>query len=228
MKRMLLVLFFLVSAGELFSQAMDATFLHQLCKPLITITLGLYYFFSVPKQQRSFGVLLAVAFSNLGDSFLLYEHKNSFYFMAGLRAFLLAHGSYIVAYRQHRSVEFQNQLAGIQRIRLAFPVILAGTGLVVILYPHLGNLKFPVMLYAFILVVMVLTALYRFERTSISSFWMVFAGAMLFMVSDSILAINKFLTPVQYGGILIMLTYIGAQFLIVAGLIKHLAFHSLK
>jgi uncharacterized membrane protein YhhN len=68
---------------------------------------------------------------------------------------------------------------------------------------------------------MVLNALFRFGRTNAESFWLVFSGAVLFMASDSILAIDKFLKPVTYGGFLIMLTYIAGQYLIVTGLIRH-------
>ena len=104
---------------------------------------------------------------------------------------------------------------------MAFPVILAATGLVVVLYPRLGELRLPVVVYAGVLMFMVLNALFRFRRTNAQSFWMSFAGAVLFMLSDSILAINKFLEPVPNAGLLVMSTYLAGQFLIVRGLIRH-------
>ena len=128
---------------------------------------------------------------------------------------------YIVAYRQHQYGEQSDSLQGIQKLRAAFPIVLAGTGLVVILYPALGDQKFPVVVYALVLVVMALNGLFRLGRTNTISFWLVFVGAMFFMVSDSVLAINKFLTPLPYAGLLIMSTYISAQFLIIEGLIAH-------
>lgn len=141
--------------------------------------------------------------------------------MLGLGAFLLAHVFYILVYRQHQTVENENQLAGVHRIRLAMPVILAGSGLIIVLYPRLNELRVPVIIYASVLVVMVLMALFRYGRTLPFSFWMVFAGALLFMVSDSLLAINKFLQPIPQAGLAIMVTYITAQYLIVEGLVKH-------
>jgi uncharacterized membrane protein YhhN len=50
---------------------------------------------------------------------------------------------------------------------------------------------------------------------------MVFGGATLFMISDSLIAINRFLEPLPRVGIWVMITYIAAQYLILTGLLKH-------
>jgi uncharacterized membrane protein YhhN len=68
---------------------------------------------------------------------------------------------------------------------------------------------------------MMINALLRYGKTSSQSFWLVFFGATLFFISDSILAVNKFLQTIDHAGALIMFTYCAAQFLIVHGLIKH-------
>ncbi len=222
MKKTFLVLFFLVSAGELASQFMtDGSTLHHVSKPLIMVTLAIVYGVSVTRENRSLSLLLAMVFSFLGDSFLMYQDKNGMYFVLGLGAFLVSHIFYIFTYRQHQREATGDELQGIQKMKLSFPIILAGSGLVVILYPTLGDLKVPVVVYALVLVLMVLHALFRYGRTSATSFWMVFAGALLFMISDSLIAINKFFAPVAYEGLWIMTTYITAQYLIVTGLINH-------
>lgn len=221
MKKAAFILFALASLTELVSQVYDLRELHHIVKPLLMILLGAYYYFSVPAEERSSIILAAVLFSFLGDSFLLYEEKNGLYFILGLLSFLVAHVFYIIAFRQRRLMSDDNSLATVQKARMAFPVILAATGLVVVLYPHLGDLRLPVVVYAGVLMFMVLNALFRFQNTSASSFWLVSAGAVLFMISDSILAINKFLQPVHYAGIWIMSTYLAGQFLIIRGLIEH-------
>jgi uncharacterized membrane protein YhhN len=129
---------------------------------------------------------------------------------------------YIVCYRQFQNADKTKELLGSQKVRFSLPFILAGTGLVVILYPVLGDLKIPVMIYALVLTLMVLNALFRYGRTSMKSFLLVFLGAILFMASDSMLAINKFLQPFSGAGVWIMLTYCVAQFLIVEGALIHL------
>lgn len=220
MRRAALVLFLVVSAGELLSGTMHSRELHFICKPLIMISLGVYYWLTA-SEHRSGLVSLAILFSFGGDTLLMFDDQQPGFFMFGLVSFLLAHLFYIFAYRQHRDEQTTDGLQGLQRMRLAFPIILAGTGLVIILYPVLGDLKYPVMAYALVLVLMVLNALFRFGRTNSKSFWMVFAGAVLFMVSDSLLAINKFLETLPQAGLLVMSTYISAQYLLIDGLCAH-------
>jgi uncharacterized membrane protein YhhN len=101
------------------------------------------------------------------------------------------------------------------------PFLLAGTGLLTVLYPNLASLLWPVVAYAAVLVTMVIVALFRYGRTSTASFGLVFGGAVLFMISDSLLAMNKFHAPIQQAGLLIMITYCVAQGLIAEGMLKH-------
>jgi uncharacterized membrane protein YhhN len=187
------------------------------------ITLGLHYWITQRDQGEvlSKSVVLAIIFSCAGDTLLMFQGKDGSFFIYGLGAFLVAHIFYILAYRQHQSSDTSNELQGLQKIRYAFPILLSGTGLVVILYSRLGGMKIPVLIYAIVLTGMVLAALFRFGKTSASSFALVFGGAILFMISDSLIAINKFLEPLSMAGMWIMVTYIAAQYLIVTGLLKH-------
>ncbi len=217
MRKVALIIFFISAIGTVASEALSLQLGYLVSKPLIMLSLTTFYFLSVPPMARSRSAIMAMVCSFAGDIFLMKED----FFIAGLISFLLAHVFYIFTYRQHQSEESENALAGLQRIRLAFPVILAASGLVIILFPALADLKIPVIIYAAVLAAMVLNALFRFGKTSSVSFWLVFIGAVLFMASDSILAINKFLEPLPDAGIYIMLSYCAAQFLIVTGLIKH-------
>jgi uncharacterized membrane protein YhhN len=223
MKKIFLYLFLLVSAGEIISTLIDLPLLHTICKPALMITLGLYYW----AYQRSHMVplsgvvLLAIVFSCAGDILLMFQQQDTHFFMFGLVAFLLAHVFYIFAYRQLQAGDASHALQGMQKIRFGFPIVFSGIGLVTILYNNLDGMKVPVIVYASVITFMTLTALYRFGRTSASSFAMVFGGAVLFMISDSLIAINKFMEPLPLASFWIMATYISAQFLIVRGLQKH-------
>lgn len=223
MKKIFLYLFLLVSAGVLLAEIGKADLVYLICKPAIMITLGLHYWLQQRDNSKSVSMMLvlAIVLSCAGDTLLMLQGKDANFFMYGLGAFLVAHVFYILAYRQHQSSDTSNQLQGLQRIRYAFPIILSGTGLVVILYSRLDEMKIPVLIYAVVLTAMVLTALFRFGRTIPSSFALVFGGAILFMISDSLIAINKFLEPLPMAGTWIMITYVAAQYLIVTGLTKH-------
>ncbi len=223
MKKIFLYLFAAVSSGEIIASLADAPLVHLICKPSIMITLGLYYWITQRSRNETLSVPLTVAiiFSCIGDVLLMLQHLNSDFFMFGLVAFLIAHVFYIFTYMQHQGLESADGLQGLRKIRFALPIVLSGTGLITILYNHLGDLKIPVIVYAGVLTYMVLVALFRFGKTNTASFAMVFGGAILFMISDSLIAINKFLESLPQAGFWIMTTYIVGQFLIVRGLIKH-------
>jgi uncharacterized membrane protein YhhN len=143
------------------------------------------------------------------------------FFILGLVSFLIGHLLYILAYRELRWSDKAKGLLMPQKLRVSFPVALAGTGLIVVLLPTLGGLMIPVMVYAIVLMGMVMASFFRYGRTTLASFWLVTAGALFFMASDSILAINKFHTPFELAGPVIMLTYILGQYLIVEGVVRH-------
>lgn len=221
MRTVFLILFGLASAAELAAHVMNWSDLRLVTKPSLLVLLMAWYVTTARHEKQSLSTMLlaALVFSWGGDVLLM--GTGEWYFMLGLGSFLLAHVFYIFTFRQFRNEDETNALQGLQRVRFAFPIVLFGTGLVVILYPNLGGLTVPVLLYAGVLTLMVLNALFRFGRTSAPSFAYVFGGAILFMISDSVLAINKFLEPVDGAGLWIMFTYIAAQFFIVKGLLKH-------
>lgn len=214
-----LLIYFMVSATQLVAQVIDWPNVLIVSKVLIVPSLLALYFAAA--NLRAPVVIIALLFCWAGDIALIFQGADNLYFMAGLGAFLAGHVLYIFAYRSHRTPTTDGALMIPQQIRFSLPIVLAGTGLVVVLYPHLGGLRLPVMVYALAIMLMVMNALFRFGRTGSMSFWLVFTGAITFMASDSILAINKFLSPVSNGGFWIMLTYMGAQLMIVTGLAKH-------
>ena len=89
------------------------------------------------------------------------------------------------------------------------------------IYPGLGDLLVPVLIYALVLLGMGVWAHKRRGATSTASFKLVALGAILFVVSDGLIAVNKFAYPIPAERILIMSIYMTAQYLIVQGLIQH-------
>jgi uncharacterized membrane protein YhhN len=216
-----LVLFVLASLGEIIASYVHIPVLHQVGKPLIMLSLAAYYAASANRQDQSRTLWLALIFSWMGDVILMLEAMNPSFFMIGLGSFLIVHIMLTITYKNHCYADEDRALHDVQRVRLAFPIVLAGTGLVIILFPVLGSLQIPVLIYAAVLVLMVIQALFRFGRTNNTSFFLVFTGALLFMISDSLLAINKFLQPLPAAIAWIMSSYALAQFFIVQGLLKH-------
>jgi uncharacterized membrane protein YhhN len=217
MKKFPLLVFALGSLLEIFSYIFDKPQWHFIGKPLIVLGLIAHYYFLSPNRSAIF--ILALVFCWAGDILLLFQGES--FFMAGLVCFLIGHVLYILCYQKFRWADSRNELLGPQKFRFSLPFILASTGLVVILLPVLGDLKIPVAIYTLVLTLMVLNAIFRYGRTTTKSFLFIFLGALLFMASDSILAINKFLHPFSTSGVTVMLTYCAAQFLIVEGVLAH-------
>jgi uncharacterized membrane protein YhhN len=214
-----LILFFLVSIAELLAVSLGWSEVHMVAKSLIMLSLIGYYMGAVGKRNGHF--IRAMFFCWAGDVLLLKQADDEMFFILGLVAFLIGHLLYILAYRELRWADKASGLLMPQKIRVSFPVALAGTGLIVILLPTLGGLMIPVIVYAIVLMGMVMASFFRYGRTTPDSFWLVASGALLFMASDSILAINKFHTPFGQAGPLIMLTYILGQYLIAEGAVRH-------
>jgi uncharacterized membrane protein YhhN len=217
MKKIWLSLFVAVSVAELIAVTFQFQDIHTVVKPLIMPSLVAYFVSSV--SVRNYIFLAALVFCWAGDVLLMFQGEHFFIF--GLAAFLTGHLLYMFSYKQLKNKAGNNELMPIQRIRFSLPIVLAGTGLVTILFPYLGGMKIPVMLYALVITLMAMFALFRYGFTSQKSFVLIFSGALFFMLSDSLLAINKFMAPFTLASLAIMTTYILAQYLIVEGAIAH-------
>ena len=136
--------------------------------------------------------------------------------MLGLGSFLLAHVLYIITFliirRQSRPPLRWSWIIAV----LAYLLIL-----LYMLMPFLGELKIPVVTYAVVLCAMLLSVVHAFRNPYSRPGVICVAGALLFVISDSVLAINKFHTGFPLAGIVIMLTYGFAQYMLVTGLVKH-------
>ncbi|WP_425076995.1 lysoplasmalogenase [Psychroserpens sp. S379A] len=189
--------------------------IHYFTKPLIVISL-LLFFFNQSKQLNSFiktFTILALVFSLIGDVALLFDGYNPIYFIVGLASFLLAHVMYVLVFLKHRDSS-KNSLGfiGLMLFYAAF--------LFYILKDGLGDLLIPVIVYMIVILSMSTSAFLREKQNNIASYNWVLLGAILFMVSDSILALDKFYQSFQLSSLLIMSTYALAQFCIVIGILK--------
>jgi uncharacterized membrane protein YhhN len=205
----------------LFSRFLHIQSLDILAKPLLMPLLFLYFHFSYLYSVRSKAyklLFLALLLSWLGDIFLMFSGTQ--WFMAGLSSFLMAHISYIFLFRCIRYREVTANLDGwlISRMMLIF---LACMVLYIWLYGGMGELRIPVAMYVLAICAMAITALMRKGKTGENSFFLVYTGALLFIISDAIIAISRFSGGFVYSGFLIMLTYMLAQYLIVRGIMAH-------
>jgi uncharacterized membrane protein YhhN len=212
MKSIWLVLYSIAAATVLAGLLLDIQLLYVAAKPLLMISLALY-FIAASRGYPAWRiyVVLALIFSWAGDVFLI----SSDWFTAGLIAFLIAHIFYIIAYQKTGAAS--GELRSLDIIKF----VLYGIVLIGLIYPGLGDMLIPVLVYALVLLAMGVWAHKRRQATSPASFKLVAAGAILFALSDGLIAVNKFAFEIPAERILVMTIYMTAQYLIVQGLIKH-------
>ena len=208
------ILFFIIVFAELICSSIKSlTTIHYITKPLILLLL-IVFFITKSKhlslKTRKFAIL-ALLFSLIGDILLMFVNKSDLFFIGGLVAFLLAHTMYIIVFLNKRNSK---------SLSIPFVVVLMIYAFVLfyVLRNSLGELLIPVIVYMLIILTMVISASLRKDRVSKFSYNLVFIGALFFMISDSILSLNKFYQPIPLSNIGIMLTYAIAQLFIVLGI----------
>lgn len=191
-------------------------------KPMLMVLLLVFFLAAGPKTGTSrFLITLALFFSWLGDVFLMNEGTR--YFTAGLASFLVAHLFYIIYFSGLRRKQSPPKPWN--------SILLVILGLYVgIFYFFLGPaleqpLKIPVFLYAIVIATMFAMAWHSSGSsaraaaravTVTEATWFI-TGAALFIISDSLLAVNAFLHPFNSASFWVMITYGLAQAGIVFG-----------
>ncbi len=211
------LIFWVIVVADIAGIAANITALHYIAKPLLLPALIVLLLLNTPASAQKKIVFAALFFSWLGDMFLLFENKNPLFFIFGLASFLTTHVLYIGYFIRLRSSA--TSLLKKQPVLIAI-VLLYGVSLVWLLFPYLNELKIPVIVYAAVISTMLLCSLHIYYKAKKAAAVLFVAGASLFVVSDSLLAVNKFYAPFALAGVCIMLTYCAAQYFIVTGFIK--------
>ncbi len=220
MKRTIWIIFFLVVLfANLVAVYLNSQILRFISKPLLMPVLS-FYLIAQTKMARSnlkAWIMLALFFSWLGDVLLMFENNKSVFFLYGLLSFLIAQVFYIIFFHNIRMKEYIRGNA----LFLLLVVVYYGI-LISVLSPYLGNMKLPVRIYGVVLSFMLMLAMHTIlGKNKKAGLWMLL-GAILFVTSDSLLAFNKFLSPFNYAGIIIMLTYGLAQLFITEGAVTYI------
>ena len=179
-------------------------------KPLSTLLVIAVAALSLPapgaRAGYTAGILAGLILSLGGDVALIFPSAKAF--QAGLVLFLLAHVAYAVTFTLFNGFYPGDLISG---------GVLLGVAVVVYRYlaPNLGKMKGPVIAYIAIICLMVNRAISTFLGTTFTRTQaiLVSAGAVLFWISDLILAVNRFGRPFKYHRISLAFYY-GGQLLI--------------
>lgn len=178
---------------------------------------GIYFFGRNKKRPVAPLTILALFFSFIGDLALSFSGNSAF--LTGMGAFMLTHICNSVYFRKLQ----QNSPVTIHtRILPGIIMLVIAAGIFILLAPYLGKLTFPIIVYMFLISVMAVLATGTAEAKQIKQIGRrcFIPGAFLFVVSDSILAVNRFLLHDTTMAVLVMLTYGMAQFFLVRGYMR--------
>lgn len=200
-----LLVFILVSVLDIIGILFSIPILIQIFKPFILLSLIALYSFSTSNKNR--GYILALIFSFLGDVFLIFNDE--LYFIAGLISFLVAHILFIKIIVSRIESYTPQKI-----IKAGIPFIILFSLLIFILLDSLGELLIPVIIYGLTISTFGTVSLIDYLNMKSNKSLLMLIGAVIFTVSDSILAINKFYLELLIFQVLVMVTYVLAQYFI--------------
>ena len=154
-------------------------------------------------QAYRVAIIAGLLFSLAGDIFLMLPRDR---FLQGLVSFLIAHICYIAAFITEGNRAFS--------ILSLLPFLVYGGLMMHALWPHLGKMRVAVVVYMLVILLMGWQAASRFLVTNQEGSLLAFTGALFFIASDSILALNRFKTGFRSAQAFILSTYFIAQWLI--------------
>jgi uncharacterized membrane protein YhhN len=181
--------------------------LEYLAKPSVMVALAVAALAFDTADPRRWVFVAALAFSMLGDVFLMLPSDR---FLFGVGAFFLAHIAYIVGLRMDSSAAL-SLFAGVLVVG-AFAVTV-GRHIVLAVRKQAPELATPVSAYVAVISVMVASAIATKNPYAA-------AGAVIFMASDTLIAWNRFVQALPWAPVTIMVTYHVGQGLLVLSLVR--------
>ena len=198
------ILFVIISLLDILGLLIHVALLELIAKPFIIISLMAIYLTSV--KNKNYWFLAALFFSFLGDVFLL---DNNDMFLFGIAAFLITQLIYIkiiIGYLYHSSKS--------QKLQAILPFAIYFVLLIYLLIDNLGEYLIPVLVYGLTISVFGIVSLLNYIINKSQTSKLLLFGAFLFIASDSMIAFDRFYESKGFYSVLIMITYILAQYLI--------------
>jgi uncharacterized membrane protein YhhN len=148
-------------------------------------------------------ILAGLAAALVGDGFMMLGGKR---FLEGLTGFLVAQICYGTAFATAAKPSLDPGVA--------LPLLVYAALMMRLLGPHLGKLKAPVVFYIIVVTLMAMLAVSRFVEAGGAPAFRACLGALLFVASDSLLAVNRFLKAIPAAQVMILSMYYASQILL--------------
>jgi len=195
----LLIIFIIISASAyIVAEYKNASLIKYIFKPLTTL---LVIFLAIKQMNNlqdfyAFLIIAGLLFSLLGDIFLMYPRDR---FVFGLGSFLIAHILFIIAISDGLNSPYD--------LLILLPAALYTLIFLKVILPKTGEMKWPVIVYALVLMIFLWQASVEYYYSAEVSAFFAFFGSVLFVISDSLLAYAKFVRRNVYSIAAIHITY---------------------
>ena len=222
---LLTIVYYVLLTIELYGETVGNYSIIWLCKPFLMPVLLLLFLKNSQKNFLLERVCLSTALvlSCLGD-ILFIEHRKDF-FLYGVSVYFIVHLCYIATFLFQMKQLLKQRLSVSSMIVISIPFWLYLISFLSILHPKLTDnseetkdLLIPIVIYGFVIISMGYVSYLR--GRNIPGFWSVFLGALFFILSDSLLAYNRFVSRLPVPGLPIMFTYGVGQYLITIGTLQ--------
>ncbi len=208
--------FLLISLLHIFGEVIDSRTIRHISKPFLIPLLALFYFNSAPSVSPL--LVAALAGGWLGDLFLMVPDRGEqkTWFKLGLVFFLLGHIFYVGAFFM------KGRLSGLPLIGVVLAAGFLLFGLIVFLKmkDFMGKLFIPVTLYISVIALMGASTTLCFSTQATRAVTLAVSGALIFMISDTMNAWNRFVEEIPHERVLTMTTYLAGQFLLILGFVQ--------
>jgi uncharacterized membrane protein YhhN len=222
-----LILAFIFASFEAIAVSKDVRKLEYVAKPAVMVCLFLWLYVITGLRGEAVWFGAGILFSLVGDVLLMISPDRMFLF--GLIAFLFTHILYIIGFKEILQLFFGLQQLPVWWNILLLFILIAILGLIMRVTDSMRKnrqhaLVNPVRVYGLVILLMSYSALSTLYdpawKTDAAS--LVSIGAILFCASDTILAWNKFVTPIKHGRLLNITMYHLGQIGLIAGVILNL------
>lgn len=209
-QRFLFLVYLFVTVADLLLIYFKQDSLRWFTKPLLMPLLISVVYINKNKIPLYSWMIGGLSLSWAGD--ILLQMKDLF--IPGLASFLMAHICYIIYF-----IQLNKQQKGLlqQHPLIGLPVLIYVVIFLWLLYPFLDALKIPVTIYGITIGTMLITSINTKLKANNTASVLFFNGALQFVISDSILAVNLFVYTSMVLSLCVMATYASAQYLLVKG-----------
>src|SRR5690606_10207720 len=213
-KKPFLVVFLVVLFVDIIFTNIDYLYEYRYAtKPWIVITLAIHFYYNCLhlSQEERLLVFLALAFSLVADFILITD--NLTFLIVGMSMFILAKICYAILFSFKARFDIDRLLPFLAVVLMYCLFIMY------YLYEGVGDLFVAVVVYIFVTLIVAKMAYLRYNMVNKKSYYFVMAGAVLFMISETIMAFYNFYKPLPFTYTSVLLTYGLSQFFTIRGII---------